>query len=71
MNEQKKQNQETKIDGVQAIYDYTHCKNVSSCAECECSKQINIEHFENLCEFLRTYTASARDRINSALNEVL
>ena len=71
MNEQKKQNQETKIDGVQAIYDYTHCKQVSSCQECECSKQINIEHFYNLCEFLRTYTAKARERIDSALNEVL
>lgn len=71
MNEQKKQNNETKIDGASAIYDYTHCKQISSCELCECSKHIDIEHFENLCEFLRTYTASARDKIDSVLNEVL
>lgn len=71
MNEQKKQNQQTKIDGVQAIHDYTHCKQLSSCELCECSKHIDIKHFENLCEFLRTYTAKARERIDSALNEVL
>lgn len=71
MNEEKKQNQETKINGVQAIYDYTHCKQVSSCEECECSKVIDMEDFFNLCEFLRTYTAKARQRIDLALNEVL
>lgn len=71
MNEEKKQTNKMKIDGVQAIYDYTHCKQLSSCEECECSKQINVEHFYNLCEFLRTYTAKARERIDSALNEVL
>ena len=71
MEETKKQNQETKIDGVQAIHDYTNCKKLFSCELCECSKHIDIYHFENLCEFLRTYTASARERIDSALNEVL
>lgn len=69
MNEQKKQ--EIKIYGIQAIYDYTHCKQISSCELCECSKRINMENFGNLCEFLRTYTSSARERIDSALNEVL
>lgn len=71
MSEEKKQNQETKIDGVQAIRDYTHCKLISGCELCECSKHIDIKYFENLCEFLRTYTAKARERIDSALNEVL
>lgn len=68
---EKQINKDNRIDGVQAIYDYTHCKHLSSCGECECNKQINIKHFTNLCEFLRTYTASARERIDSALNEVL
>lgn len=71
MSEKKEQMNKTKIDGVQAIYDYTHCKQVQSCEECECSKLINIEDFNNLCEFLRTYTAKARERIDLALNEVL
>ena len=69
--EEPKKNLNKKIDGVQAIYDYTHCKQVSSCELCECSKHIDIESFENICEFLRTYTAKARERIDSALNEVL
>lgn len=61
-----------KIDGVQAIYDYTHCDKIISCEECECSKEIDeLEEFSNLCEFLRTYTATARSRIEQALSSVL
>ena len=71
MNEQKKENQETKIDGVQAIYDYTRCRRMHSCEECECSKSIDLEHFDNICEFLRTYTSTARNKIDKALDEIL
>ena len=63
---------EKKIDGVKAIYDYTHCKQLSSCEECECSKRIvEIQEFCNLCEFIRTYTATARCKIDEALNTIL
>lgn len=62
---------EKKIDGVEAIRDYTHCKVIQSCEVCECLKPINIDGFNNLCEFLRTYTAVARSKIDEALNTVL
>ena len=71
MNEKMEQTNKTKIDGIHAIYDYTHCKQVADCSECECSKQINIEPFTNICEFLRTYTAIARNKIDEALNSIL
>lgn len=63
---------EKKIDGAQAIYDYTHCGQIKSCDECECHKKIDeIKEFDSLCEFLRTYTAVARAKIDEALNTVL
>lgn len=63
---------EKKIDGVKAIYDYTHCGQIKSCEECECHKEIDeIKEVDNLCEFLRTYTAVARSKIDEALNTVL
>ena len=66
MNEKENQITKMKIDGVQAIFDYTRCKEFRECEDCECSKQINIENFNNLCEFLRTFTATARNKIDSA-----
>lgn len=63
---------EKKIDGAKAIYDYTHCSQLKSCEECECSKRIDeIEEFCSLCEFLRTYTVVARTKIDEALNTIL
>ena len=63
---------EKKIDGAQAIYDYTHCGQIVSCDKCECNKRIvELQEFCNLCEFLRTYTVVARTKIDEALNTVL
>lgn len=72
MEEMEKMNIDTRIDGAKAIYDYTHCGEIFSCENCECHKEIyKIKDCENLCEFLRTFTALARSRIEQALNSVL
>lgn len=61
-----------KIDGAKAIYDYTHCGQLKACEECECNKDIDeIKEFDNLCQFLRTYTTVARSKIDEALNSIL
>lgn len=71
MNEQKNRNKNTKIDGTQAIYDYTNCKKIKECKDCECFKQVDFERFNTLCDFLRTYTVKARAEIEEALDSVL
>ena len=60
-----------KIDGVQVIHDYMNCSKIDDCSKCACSKSIDMKDFINMCVFLRTFTASARDKIDKALNEVL
>ena len=72
MEEPKKNhNKNVRIDGTQAIYDYTHCKKIRECKDCECFKTVDFDRFNTLCDFLRTYTAKARDEIEKALDAVL
>lgn len=63
---------EKKIDGVKAIYEYTHCGQIKECEECECHKEIDeIKGFDNLCEFIRTYSTVVRSKIEETLSSVL
>lgn len=71
MSELNTKNIDKRIDPYKAIRNYINCGKIQSCADCECSKYPDFTDKMSMCNFIRNFSAVAREKIEETINEVL